>query len=89
MAAASILKAVGHFRCCMFDHGWKSGNYPLNFIEIGRKLTELVQFAFFHDGGCRHLGFDEVTFDPKSNVYLLFATYGSNFVSISLDLTEL
>jgi hypothetical protein len=30
-----------------------------------------------------------VTFDPKSNVYFLVATYGSNFVSISLDLTEI
>jgi hypothetical protein len=23
MAAAVILKAVGHFRCCIFDYGWK------------------------------------------------------------------
>jgi hypothetical protein len=30
-----------------------------------------------------------VTFDPKSNVYFFIATYGSNFVSISLDLTEI
>jgi uncharacterized membrane protein len=30
-----------------------------------------------------------VTFDPKSNVYFLVATYDSNFVSITLDLTEI
>jgi hypothetical protein len=30
-----------------------------------------------------------VTFDPKYNVYFLVATYGSNFVSLSLDLTEI
>jgi hypothetical protein len=30
-----------------------------------------------------------VTFDPKSNVYALVSTYSSNFVSISLDLTEI
>jgi hypothetical protein len=59
MAAAAILKAVDHFRCCIFDFGWKSRNYISNVIEIGRKLIELLQFAFFHNGGCRHLGFDD------------------------------
>jgi hypothetical protein len=59
MAAAAILKAVGHFRCCIFDYGWKTRNYSSNFIEIGRKLTELLQFEFFHNGGCRHLGLDD------------------------------
>jgi hypothetical protein len=56
MAAAAILKAVGHF---IFDYGWKSRNYSSNFIEITRKLTELLQFDFFHNGGCRHLGLDD------------------------------
>jgi hypothetical protein len=59
MAAAAILKAVGHFRFCIFDFGRKSQNYPSNFIGIGRKLTELLQFEFFHNGGFRHLGFDD------------------------------
>jgi hypothetical protein len=59
MAAAAILKAVGHFRCCIFDFGWKSGSYSSNFIAIGLKLTELLQFAFFHNGGYHHLGFDD------------------------------
>jgi hypothetical protein len=59
MAAAAILKAVGHFRFCIFDFGRKSQNYPSNFIGIGRKLTELLQFEFFHIGGFRHLGFDD------------------------------
>jgi hypothetical protein len=54
--AAAIFKAVGHFRCCIFDYGWKSRNYSSNFIGIGGKLTELLQFGFFHNGGCRHLG---------------------------------
>jgi hypothetical protein len=48
MAAAAILKAVGHFRCCIFDFGWKSRNKLSNFIEIGQNLTELLQFEFFH-----------------------------------------
>jgi hypothetical protein len=47
MAAAVILKAVGHFRFCIFDFGRKSQNYSSNFIEVGRKLTELLQFEFF------------------------------------------
>jgi hypothetical protein len=34
-------------------------SYSSNFIEIGRKLTELLQFEFFHNGGCRHLGLDD------------------------------
>jgi hypothetical protein len=59
MEAAAILKAVGHLRFCIFDFGRKSQNYLSNFIGIGRKLTELLQFAFFHNGGCRHLGFDD------------------------------
>jgi hypothetical protein len=59
MAAAAILKAVGHFRCCIFDYGWKTQNHSSNFIGIGRKLTELLQFEFFHNGGCRHLGLDD------------------------------
>jgi hypothetical protein len=59
MAAAAILKAVGHFRFCIFDFGRKSRNYSSNFIGIGRKLTELLQFEFFHNGGFRHLGFDD------------------------------
>jgi hypothetical protein len=57
MAAAAILNAAGHFRFCIFDFGWKSQNYLSNFIGIGRKMTELLQFVFFHTGGCRHLGF--------------------------------
>jgi hypothetical protein len=48
MAAAAILKAVGHFRCCIFDFDWKSGNYSSNFIGIGLKLTELLEFEFFY-----------------------------------------
>jgi hypothetical protein len=44
MAAAAILKAVGHFRCCIFDYGWKTQNYSSNFIAIGQKLNELLQF---------------------------------------------
>jgi hypothetical protein len=57
-AAAANLKAVGYFRFCIFDFGRKSQNHHLsNFIGIGRKLSELLQSAFFHDGGCRHLGF--------------------------------
>jgi hypothetical protein len=59
MAAAAILKAVGHFRCCIFDYGWKTRNYSSNFIGIRWKLTELLQFEFFHNGGCRHLGLDD------------------------------
>jgi hypothetical protein len=59
MAAAAISQAVGHFRFCIFDFGWKPRNYLSIFIGIGRKLTELLQFAFFHNGGCRHLGFDD------------------------------
>jgi hypothetical protein len=27
-------------------------------FEIGRKLTDLLQFEFCHNGGCRHLGLD-------------------------------
>jgi hypothetical protein len=57
-AAAAIFKAVGHFRYCSFDFSRKSQNYFENFIGIGRKVTEFLQFAFFHNGGCRHLGFD-------------------------------
>jgi hypothetical protein len=59
MAAAAILKAVGYFRGCILDYGWKTQNYSSNFIGIGRKLTELLQFEFFHNGGCRHLGLDD------------------------------
>jgi hypothetical protein len=59
MVAAASLKAVGHFLCGILDFGWESGNYSSNFIGIGRKLTLLLQFAFFHNGGCRHLGFDD------------------------------
>jgi hypothetical protein len=56
MAAAAILKAVGHFRYCISEFGRMSRTYSLNFIGIRRKLTELLQFEFFHNGGCRHLG---------------------------------
>jgi hypothetical protein len=42
-----------------FVFGRKSRNYLSNFIGIGRKLTELLQFEFFHNGGCRHLAFDD------------------------------
>jgi hypothetical protein len=56
MAASAILKAVGHLHYCFFDCGVKTKNYSSNFIGIGRKLTELLQFEFFHNGGCRHLG---------------------------------
>jgi hypothetical protein len=56
-AAAAILKAVGHFRFGIFDFEWKSQAYLSIFIGIRRKLTELLQFEFFHNGGCRHLGF--------------------------------
>jgi hypothetical protein len=59
MAAAAILKAVGHFLCRILDFGRKSRNYSSNFIGIGRKLTELLQFEFFHNGGFRHLGVDD------------------------------
>jgi hypothetical protein len=59
MAAAVILKAVGHFRYCIFDYGWKIQNNSSNFIGIGRKLTELLLFEFFHNGGCCHLGLDD------------------------------
>jgi hypothetical protein len=59
MAAAAMLKAVSHFRRCIFDFGWRSGNYYSNFIGIGLKLTELLQFEFFYNGGCRHFGFDD------------------------------
>jgi hypothetical protein len=59
MAAAAILKAVGHFRFRIFDYGWKTRNYSSYFIGIGRKLTELLQFELFHNGGCRHLGLDD------------------------------
>jgi hypothetical protein len=59
MAAAAILKSVGHFQFCIFDFGRGLGTYPSNFIGIRRKLTELLQFEFFHNGGCRHLGFDD------------------------------
>jgi hypothetical protein len=59
MVAAAILKAVGHFRFCIFDFGRKSQNYQSNFMEIGRKLAELLQFEFSHIGGFRHLGFDD------------------------------
>jgi hypothetical protein len=58
MAAAANLKVVGHFRFCIFDFGRKSQNYLSNFIAIGRKLTELLQFVLFHNGGCRHVGLD-------------------------------
>jgi hypothetical protein len=46
MVAAAILKAVGHFWFCIFDFGWKSGNYYSNFIGIRRKLTELLRSSF-------------------------------------------
>jgi hypothetical protein len=59
MAAAAILEAVCHFRFCIFDFGRKSQNYLSNFIGIGGKLTELLQFVFFHNGGCRDLGFHD------------------------------
>jgi hypothetical protein len=58
-AAAAILKAVGHFRCCIFDFDGKSQTYLSNFIGIIRKLTELLQVEFFHNGGGRHLRFDD------------------------------
>jgi hypothetical protein len=48
MAAAAILKAVGHFRFCIFDFDRKSQTYLSNFIGIRRKLTKLLQFEFFH-----------------------------------------
>jgi hypothetical protein len=57
--AAAILKALGHFRFCMFDFGGKSQTYLSNFTGIRRKLTELLQFEFSHNGGSRHLGFDD------------------------------
>jgi hypothetical protein len=39
---------------------WRmSQTYSSKFIGIRRKLTELLQFEFFHNGGCRHLGFDD------------------------------
>jgi hypothetical protein len=47
MAAAAILKAVGHFRFCIFNFGRKSRTYLSNLIGIRRKLTELLQFEFF------------------------------------------
>jgi hypothetical protein len=59
MAAAAILKAVGQFWFCIFDFDRESGTYLSNFIGIRRKLTELLQFEFFLNGGCRHLGFDD------------------------------
>jgi hypothetical protein len=59
MAAAAILKAVGHFRFGISDFELKSQTYLSIFIGIRRKLTELLQFEFFHNGGCRHLGFDD------------------------------
>jgi hypothetical protein len=59
MAVAAILKAVGHFWFCIFDFGRKSQTLLSNFTGIRRKLTELLQFEFFHIGGCRHLGFDD------------------------------
>jgi hypothetical protein len=59
MAAVAILKAVGHLRFCIFEFGRMSRTYYLNFMVFRRKLTELLQFEFFHNGGCRHLGFDD------------------------------
>jgi hypothetical protein len=59
MAAAAILKAVGHFRYCISEFGSMSQTYSLNFMGFRRKLTGLLQFEFFHNGGCRHLGFDD------------------------------
>jgi hypothetical protein len=47
-AVAAILKAVGHFRFGIFDFEWKSQTYLSIFIGIRRKLTELLQFEFFH-----------------------------------------
>jgi hypothetical protein len=47
MAAAAILKAVGHFRFGIFDFEWKSQTYLSIFTGIRRKLTELLQFEFF------------------------------------------
>jgi hypothetical protein len=47
MAAAAILKAVGHFWFCIFDFDVKSRTHLSNFIGIRRKLTELLQFEIF------------------------------------------
>jgi hypothetical protein len=58
-AAAAILKSVGHFRLCISDFDRMSRTYLSNFIGIRRKLTELLQFELSHNGGCRHLGFDD------------------------------
>jgi hypothetical protein len=58
MAAAAILKAVGHFRFRIFDFGRMSRTYLSNFVGIRRKLTELLQFELLHNGGCPHLGFE-------------------------------
>jgi hypothetical protein len=49
MAAAAILKAVGHFRYCIFEFGSMSRTYSLNFMGFRRKLTGLLQFEFFHN----------------------------------------
>jgi hypothetical protein len=59
MAAAVILTAVGHFRFRIFDFGRMSQTYLSNFIEMGRKLIELLQFYLLQNGGCRPLGFDD------------------------------
>jgi hypothetical protein len=59
MAAAAILKAVGHFRFRIFGFGRMSQTYLRHFIGIRRKLIELLQFYFFHNGDCRYLGFDD------------------------------
>jgi hypothetical protein len=59
MAAAAILKAVDHFRFRIFDFDGKSQTYLSIFIGIKEKLTEFLQFELFHNGGCRHLGFDD------------------------------
>jgi hypothetical protein len=59
MAAAVILKVVGRFQFCIFGFDRMSQTYLSNFIGIRRKLTELLQFEFFHNGGCRHNGFDD------------------------------
>jgi hypothetical protein len=58
MAAAAILKAVCHFRFCIFDLNKILQAYSSSYIGIRRKLTELLQFEIFHNVGFRHLGFD-------------------------------
>jgi hypothetical protein len=59
MAAVAIVKAVGYFRYSIVEFGRMSRTYSLNFVEFRRKLIGLLQFEFFHNGGCRHLAFDD------------------------------